>query len=459
MIDRRHLLQGTGLAAVAALGGGACARTPDSDASTVRYWGMGAADKDKDEAVKEAFLATDAGRGVDIHIDQVPSSGAADMSQIITAVRGGTAPDLWWMDRFNAVQNASIGLLEPLDDLIEEYEGVSVEEFTSQWLQFAIDELTYEGKVYGLPTSTDARGLLCNQDVLKDAGVDLDLVDPEQHVLTWDELREIARTITHEDSRGNYDMLGFAPWMDQGMPYTWAFGLGAEVYDDETGTVVLDSPAWESVYGIYADWAEEFPFSRVDAFYATYQPPNAPPSQTALFSQRLAITATGPWQNSGNKKYAPDLPLTWTWLPVAEEGDPTYTWSGGFSLVMPKGSSMSKAAWDFMKFHTGLDGQRSYVPELGSLPTHLRAIEEKAYDPAAELFRQMLPGSTSRPPLPVGSVVSDAMDRAKTSVALGSKTPQQVLEETQAMVVPKMDLFPGFRMPETYGERQEIEAA
>ena len=65
MIDRRHLLQGTGLAAVAALGGGACARTPDSDASTVRYWGMGAADKDKDEAVKEAFLATDAGRGVD----------------------------------------------------------------------------------------------------------------------------------------------------------------------------------------------------------------------------------------------------------------------------------------------------------------------------------------------------------------------------------------------------------
>ncbi|QCR53875.1 hypothetical protein C1N80_10005 [Brachybacterium sp. SGAir0954] len=374
MIDRRHLLQGTGLAAVAALGGGACARTPDSDASTVRYWGMGAAVKDKDEAVKAAFLATDAGRGVEIHIDQVPSSGAADMSQIITAVRGGTAPDLWWMDRFNAVLNASIGLLEPLDDLIEEYEGVSVEEFTSQWLQFAIDELTYEGSVYGLPTSTDARGLLCNQDVLQGAG-------------------------------------------------------------------------------------EEFPFSRVDAFYATYQPPNAPPSRIALFSQRLAITATGPWQNSGNRKYAPDLPLTWTWLPVAEEGDPTYTWSGGFSLVMPKGSSMSKAAWDFMTFHTGLDGQRSYVPELGSLPTHLHAIEEKAYDPTAELFRQMLPGSTSRPPLPVGSVASDAMDRAKTSVALGSKTPQQVLEETQAMVVPKMDLFPGFRMPETYGERQEIEAA
>ncbi|MBK0332931.1 extracellular solute-binding protein [Brachybacterium sp. MASK1Z-5] len=456
MLDRRQLLTGAGVALAAGLGATSCAGSGPSGPRTVRYWGMGAADKDKDEAARDAFLATDAGAGAQVSIDQVPSSGSADMSQIITAVRGGTAPDVWWMDRFNAVQNASIGLLEPVDTLIEKFEDVSPEEFKSQWIQFAIDELTYDGKLYGLPTSTDARGLLFNENVLKDSGLDLDMFDPEQHVLTWDELRDAARQITHQDSRGNYDRLGFAPWADQGMPYTWAFGLDAQVYDNETGQVVLDSPQWKSVFDLYADWAEEFPYSRVDAFFATYQPPNAPPTQNAVFGEHLAITTGGPWQISGNKKYAPKLPLTWTWLPVAKDGDPTYTWSGGFSLVLPKGSNMSRTTWEFMKHFTGFAGQSIVVPKLGSLPTHLRAITEKKYDPDAELFRQMLPNSTSRPPIPAGSAASDTLDRAKTSVALGSKTPQQAIDENQSMVAPKMDLFPGYTMPDTYGKPQQI---
>ncbi|PWH07150.1 ABC transporter substrate-binding protein [Brachybacterium endophyticum] len=456
MLQRRQLLQGAAFAAVGGLGAAGCAGAGPSGPHAVRYWGMGAADTDKDEAARDAFLQTAAGRDAQVSIDQVPSSGSADMSQIITAVRGGTAPDVWWMDRFNAVQNASIGLLEPVDPLIEEFEGVSREEFTQQWLQFSLDELTYDGQLYGLPTSTDARGLLYNENVLKDAGVDLDLFDPGQHVITWDELREVARTVVHQDSRGNYDRLGFAPWADQGMPYTWAFGLGAEVYDNDATRVVLDSPQWQSVYNLYADWAEEFSYSKVDAFFATYQPPNAPPTQNAVFSEKLAITTGGPWQISGNKKYAPKLPLKWTWLPVAKDGDPTYTWSGGFSLVLPKGSNLSRTTWEFMKHFTGFAGQSIVVPKLGSLPTNLEAITAQKYDPDAELFRQMLPNSTSRPPLPVGSAVSDAMDRAKTSVALGTKSPREVAEETQAMVVPKMDLFPGYRIPESYGKPQKI---
>lgn len=459
MIDRRRFLGGAGLAAAATLGASSCARTGATGDNVIRYWGMGAADTDKDQAVLDAFKATEAGKDVQVIIDQVPSSGAADNSQIITAVRGGTAPDLWWMDRFNAVQNASIGLLEPIDGLIEEYEDVSVEEFKAQWIQFAIDELTYDGQTYGLPTATDARGLLYNENILRDVGIDLDMFDPKQHVITWDELREVARQVTREDSRGNYDRFGFVPWVDQGTPYTWAFGLGAQVYDNKTSKITLDSPEWKAVFELYADWAEEFPYSKVDAFYATYQPPNAPPTQNALFSERLAITPTGPWQIQGNEKYAPDLPLKWTWLPVQKDGDPTYTWSGGQSLVIPKGANMTKTLWEFLKFFAGYPGQSIYQPMLGNLPTNLQAIVEKKYNPGAELFREMLPNSTSRPPLPVGSAVWDTTDRAKSSVALGSKTPQQAIEDNQALIAPKMELFPDFKMPETYGKPSPIPEA
>lgn len=452
MISRRRFLGAAAAAGAVGAGLGACASRPDSGPNVIRYWGMGAADTDKDEAVRAAFLETDAGKDAQIYIDQVPSSGVADMSQIITAVRGGTAPDLWWMDRFNAVQNASIGLLEPIDPLIEKYEDVSPEEFKHQWIQFAVDELTYDGGLYGLPTSTDARGLLYNENVLRESGVDLDLFNPDRHVITWDELWAVNEQVVERDGRGNFTRYGFAPWLGEGWPYTWGFGLGAAAYDNETASVVLDSPEWEATYDVYARWADEWSYATVDAFFATYQPPNAPPAQTAMFGEHLAVDTTGPWQIQANEKYAPDLPLKFTWLPVQNEGDSTYTWSGGQSLVIPKGANVTRTLWEYMKFHAGYSGQAIIQPKLGNLPTNIQAIEEEKYNPKAEIFRQMLPTSTSRPPLPVGTAIWDALTRARSSVALGSRTPAAVIADNQAMIAPKMELFEGYRMPETYGQ-------
>lgn len=210
------------------------------------------------------------------------------------------------------------------------------------------------------------------------------------------------------------------------------------------------------MYQLYADWAEMYPYSSVDSFFATYQPPNAPPTQTAMFSGRLGIDITGPWQISGNEKYAPDLPLKFTYLPVAAEGDPTYTWSGGQSLVIPRGANITRTLWEFLKFYAGYEGQSIVVPQFGNLPTNLRAIEEGNYNPEAELFRTMLPNSTSRPPLPVGTAMWDTLTRARSSVALGSKSPAEAIAENQAMIEPKMALFEGYQMPDTYGEPSPV---
>ena len=455
MISRRGLFAAaTGTAGALTLA--SCARDDRSDPHTIRYWGMGAADKDKDEAVAAAYVKTPQGRGMTIRINQVPANGNADMSQIITAVRGGTAPDLWWQDRFNTVQNASIGLLEPVGPLIEEFEGMPWREYAKQWVQFAIDELTYDDQLYGLPTSTDARGLMYNENLLREAGIDLDMFDPEQHTLTWDEMWEVCAKLTKRDGRGNFTYLGFVPWIDEGWPYTWGFGKGAEAYDNSTAKATLDSPQWKDVYEFYRTWADEYPYSAVDAFMGTYQPPNAPPSQTAMFSERLAITTTGPWQIQGNEKYAPKIPMKFTWLPVEKDGDPHYTWSGGQSLVIPKGANVTKALWEYMKFHAGQPGQSIIQPMLGNLPTHLQTIADKKYNPKAELFKQMLPDARSRPPLPVGSAIWDTMDRTRTSVPIGSLSPQDAAEQNQQYVEPKMELFPGYKMPPTYGERNDL---
>jgi multiple sugar transport system substrate-binding protein len=457
---RRRFLAGTGLAAAGTLGLGACANTPPSAPHTVRFWGQGSADKDKDEAVRDAFKKTDAGKDAEIYIDQVPENGVSDMSQIITAVRGGTAPDMWYMDRFNAVQNAAIGLLDPIDPLIEKYEGVSAEEFGEQWLQFAIDELTYDGKLYGLPVSTDARSIEYNEELLRDSGIDLDLFDPDQHVLTWDEIADVAEKVTKTDSSGNYERLGFAPWKDEAWSYTWAEAFHAKGYDNETSTITLDTPEWKAVYDLLDEWSQKYPYSRVDAFYATYQPPNAPPSQTARFSGRLGMNVAVCTNIEANLKYAKDVPLKHTWLPVAKDGDDPYTWSGGHSVVVPHGANMTRTLWEFMKFYAGLPGQSIIIPQTGDLPTNMKAIEEKKYnhDQELEINKSMLEYSSCRPPLPVGTAIWDALARTRDSVPIGSTTPQDAIESNQDYVEPKMELYPGYKMPDTYGEPIDVPA-
>src|ERR1700753_2518246 len=52
----------------------------------------------------------------DLHVRMVgmPSSTAGDATSLITAVRGGSPPDVYMLDRFSVNQQASIGLLTNL---------------------------------------------------------------------------------------------------------------------------------------------------------------------------------------------------------------------------------------------------------------------------------------------------------------------------------------------------------
>lgn len=140
-------------------------------------------------------------------------------------------------------------------------------------------------------------------------------------------------------------------------------------------------------------------------------------------------------------------------------GDDIYTWSGGSAFVVPKGANMTKNLWEFMKFYAGTPGQNLIMPMLGDLPTNIQTIVDGNYNEKAELFRQMLPYLTSRPPLPVGSAAWATLARTRTAVALGSMTPQEAIETNQAMVEPKMALFEGYQMPDTYGQMSEIPQA
>lgn len=448
MISRRALLGGLSAAGVIA-GAGVLSGCSDQrrGGNYISLWGVGGDARPAQQKVIDGFIKDHP--AVRIDAKNVPSNGNdGDATNVITAVRGGTAPDLWWMDRFAAAQYASLGLLEPIDDLIKKYED---DAFLDAWLPFSVNELRYNGSVYGLPTSTDTRGLYYNKKLLRAAGIDIDELAMKNGPITLDRLSAISDRLTKTDKRGNYTKMGFIPWHGQGWGYTWGVGLGASYFDDARCEMTMLTDESLRAHQMIYDFARDKGYDRISAFISSYEPTNAPPGQTAFYTDRLGFDIGTSGTMNGIRQYAPKLDWGYTHLPIFERGDQPYTWSGGFALVMPKGSSMTKNVWDFMKYYAGVPGQTIYSPATFSVPTRREVFDDpglKQLQPAID----QLPNATSRPPVPVGQLWWDSLVQAQESVTIGSKTAEQALETAQAQVGGQMTANCPFKLPPGYGK-------
>src|SRR5256885_8341699 len=139
---------------------------------------------------------------------QVPGS-ETDIAKLTTAVRSGTGPDVYMLDRFTVAERAAAGVLEDLTP----YGAASL---GSSYLDFAWQEAQFKGKPYALPFDTDTRALYYNKDLLKAAGVDTSALDARDKPVTIDAVRTMANKVTKKDASGNSPPVAFIPWFSQG---------------------------------------------------------------------------------------------------------------------------------------------------------------------------------------------------------------------------------------------------
>lgn len=450
MINRRTLFKTAAGGAAAAAGGAAltgCNRR-NSDQNHVTLWGVGGSDA-KDQQTKVIKKFTEKHPHITIDAKEVPSNGKqGDATPVITAVRAGTGPDLWYMDGFTAAQYAALGLIEPIDDLIAKYESPK---FLDKWVGFTVTQLEYKGKTYGLPLGTDARGLIYNKKLLHKAGVDPDELDMSNKPVTVHRLLEMAEKVTKKDKSGDYTQMGFVPWHGQGSAYTWSMGTKANYFDADKCELNVTSKPVHKAYKLLYDFARKKGYKRIDAFISGYEPTNAPPGQTAFNGGKLAMSIEESGTIHTVKKYAPKLDWGYTHLPVFHDGDDPYTWSGGFALVMPKGSSKSKAAWDFMKYYAGVPGHSIFSPGTFALPTRPEVFDHPKLKDLQPAIKQ-LKYSTSRPPIPVGELWWDGLNTAQDSVTLGTHAPTEALQIQQDRLEPQMETYCPFKLPKSYGK-------
>jgi ABC-type glycerol-3-phosphate transport system substrate-binding protein len=157
---------------------------------------------------------------------------AAYNTTLTTQIAGGTAPDLAWLgDISNDLIAADA--LAPLSDTLE-----SAPDWDYDDLVPALTDAYSgpDGELYAYPMSNSPFVLYVNDDLLDEAGVELDTTS-----LTWQDVADAGAKVNKETGKAGLVIqdFDFANW--QNLSTVWA-GWGAEPWSEDGATCTFDSP-------------------------------------------------------------------------------------------------------------------------------------------------------------------------------------------------------------------------
>lgn len=196
--------------------------------------------------------------------------------KLLTAIASNEVPDIVLWDRFNTGVYAPKGALSPLDDLVKR-DGIDLTKFYEP----AVDELTSNGTLYGIPLTVDARVLFYNKDMFAEANID------PASIQTWDDLRDAAIKLTKREN-GTLVQAGLS-LRDVGLFNNWIVQAGGKMIDDSTNppTVAFNTQAGLDVLTFWSKLQNEdkvYDLGFEDGY-----------GGDGFKAGKVAITYNGPW--------------------------------------------------------------------------------------------------------------------------------------------------------------------
>jgi multiple sugar transport system substrate-binding protein len=367
------------------------------------------------------------------------NEGAFDPQPFLSAVASGNPPDVVYMDREILGTYAARGALQPLDDCVDQA-GIAMDDFR----QPAVDQVTLDDALYGMPEFYDVRTLLINTKALDDAGLTVDDVSTED----WDQLPSLQKQLTAE-SGGKLTRLGFDPKLPEFLPL-WAKANGADLVSDDGRTAQLDDPkvveALEMTTGLIDDaggWSSVKAFRDGWDFFG---------EKNQYAADQVGVAPLEDWYLGVLADVSPDVPLA-TKEFVDRDGQPV-TFATGNAWAIPKGAKNTAAACAFMATMTAKDtwisaaeakaaaAAKDKVPYTGTFTGNEAADEvifsdvlepsgNKAIDDAVQVVLEAQDSAFTTPASPAASEVKDAWFEAVNQVLAGKASPQEALSAAQ----------------------------
>lgn len=227
----------------------------------------------------------------------------------------------------------------------------------------------YDGKIYGLPTNYDHQFVWINEEMFKEAGIDI----PTSW--TWDEYAEITKKLT-KNKNGVQIYGGFIKWQDVGRLMGRGQVLGADsLYKSDTESN-FDNPVYKDTLTIFDRLMlqDKSHMSFVEATNSKLEP------YGEFLSGKVATCVSAPWITryiTDLNQYPHEFKTIAAPLPTMPGKEENYGWPGLTSVAMMNSNSENKdEAYEFIKYF-GTEGQE-YMCRAGKIPSWKGIDEETA---------------------------------------------------------------------------------
>ena len=305
--------------------------------------------------------------------------------RLLTAVQGGSAPDVSTIDQIWVAAFAAAGVIEPLDELAASAKISADTFFPGAWAS-----ANYDSRLWGIPFNVDVwQFSFYNEDLLKAAAID------PASLATFEGLKAAGEKLTDEAS-GKYGIGLFAHKGEDTVVVmdSFIFSNGGKVLNED-GSCGLTSDASVEALAYLQSLAPYAPRGIANA--------SSGDMRELFLNGSLAVEFWPALEQPTLQKSA----LNWDFVVgTAPEGKTPIGTFGGWNLVVYNDSPHKEAAWKFIQFLTREDVNGKVVDLI---PANVKAADAflKANRTGPERILEHLDNAAPRPLSPRYLEVSD----------------------------------------------------
>lgn len=343
-----------------------------------------------------------------VDVQVIPAGWDEANSKLVSLIQANDAPDVIITGSRSLRQFAEMGAIEKLDTYM-------TDSFKESRVENVLNTANINGAQYGIPLAFSSRALYYRTDLIKETPT------------TWDELLEIAETITKE----NPEIYGFAIPTDitSGTDELFNFIYQNEgSATDENGNIKLATD--ENIETL--EFLKEFNDKKIIP-----DPVSTSRSDQAKMFQNgnLAMFISGPWEKETLDSSADTAPYAVALLPAGTKMAETLV-TDSFSI-----SSQSKnkeLAWKLIEYMGQFEYQNAYDEAIGFFQILKQEENEERYNTEfLKPFKDMIQYGVSEPQVPVWDTFNSEFVKAVQKVMTGNLTAEEALNSAEKELTTK----------------------
>jgi multiple sugar transport system substrate-binding protein len=327
--------------------------------------------------------------------------------KLLTAIAGGTAPDVIRSDIIWVPEFAEMGALVALDELMPDFATLKAKVFAGP-----LSTNFWKGHYYGLPLDTNTRALMWNKEMYDAAGVS---APPK----TMDEFLDMCQKIKAL-GKDKYCFADGGTYAWAVNPWIWSFGGDITDPAITKATGYLNGPDTVAAY--------EF---LLNLYKNGYLSPSilggGVGTSDGYAKDMYANLLEGPWMPAIFREQYPQKTIHWALMPAGKGGSISVV--GGEDIVMFQQSKNKEAAAEFIRFMLSPETQFT-MATVGQVPVRTDVVDQATKEqPYFAIFFEQLKTAKARTPHPAWPKMEDILTSAGQAILRGEKTPQAALDE------------------------------